>query len=82
MAPRHMSWRPATIKASRKCSDGADEVASKSFAVYSGLLFLTSQLPQFKYIAEDLSPLAHGSNVVDATISDAMSAGQIPLLEI
>jgi hypothetical protein len=39
-------------------------------------------LPQFKYIAENLSPLAHGSNVVDATISDAMSAGQISLLEI
>jgi hypothetical protein len=69
--------------ASRKCSDGADEVASKiSFAVSSGLLFPTSQSPQFKYIAEDLSRLAHGSNVVDATISDAMSAGQISLLEI
>jgi hypothetical protein len=39
-------------------------------------------LPQFKYIAEILSSLAHGSNVVDATISDAMSAGQISLLEI
>jgi hypothetical protein len=39
-------------------------------------------LPQFKYTAENLSPLAHGSNVVDATISDAMSAGQISLLEI
>jgi hypothetical protein len=33
--------------ASRKCLDGADEVASKiSFAVSSGLLFLTSPVPQ------------------------------------
>jgi hypothetical protein len=44
--------------------------------------FRHHQLPQFKYIAENLSPLAHGSNVVDATISDAMGAGQISLLEI
>jgi hypothetical protein len=54
----------------------------------SGLLSLPDacfrhhQLPHFKYTAEALSPLAHGSNVVDATISDAMSAGQISLLEI
>jgi hypothetical protein len=44
--------------------------------------FWHHQSPQFKYTAEDLSPLAHGSNVVDATISDAMSAGEISLLKI
>jgi hypothetical protein len=33
-------------------------------------------------IAKNLSPLAYGSNAVDATISDVMSAGQISLLEI
>ena len=53
----------------------------------SGLLSLPDacfrhhQLPQFKYTVL-ISPLAHGSNAVDATISDAMSVGQISLLEI
>jgi hypothetical protein len=46
----------------------------------ASLLFRTpvsdvTQLRQFKYIAENLSPLAHGSNVVDATISDARAPG-------
>src|SRR5580700_6638580 len=80
-----LDWRRATIKRSQA---GSARMVQMRSLPRSGSLSLPDacfrhhQLPQFKYIAENLSPLAHGSNVVDATISDAMGAGQISLLEI